>query len=310
MGNRVRLSYHEFIKLASAEVRQLVREAGKPRAGVFIADGNRRYIMTQRKSLLMDEAFCHDYARYFVQSFRESLDIFFEFGLETLFFPLFGPSLLERRGLFQEITIPEVYRGLFVSEDIFGFYRERNIRICHYGDLAFLDAIDVKKMGYREGVQQASLKTADHTGPSVCFGFMSDNTPGFEMPERIIHFYRQHGRAPAREEIIREYYGTNLPDADFIIFSGKLSGHGALPPFIATQKAKAYYFPVPGFLGLTRAAYLKILYDLLYQRNIMCSSVPDDILDHDKIIQWCAGFYDSHKNRIIGIDDAPGERKL
>jgi hypothetical protein len=130
---------------------------------------------------------------------------------------------------------------------------------------------------------------------------MSENNPGLELPGYIIDFYKKYSRAPEPGEMLTHYYGEDIPPADFIIFSNKLSGHRAIPPFITSWKAKAYFFPVPGFLALSEGNYRRILYDLLFvQPEAAPAEYSDDSLEY---LDRLGEFYKTHNNTIIGTGE-------
>lgn len=295
----------EFLTLTTEEIRRIVLDKKKPKVGIFVADGNRHLVMCKTRLSPTSDAFYEEYARFFVHSLRESLTIFFSHGLNILFFPLFGPSLLIRKNKFQSITIPAVYRQVFQSEEWFRFYEKNDIRVRAYGDLSQLEKIDVNRLNMEEGIRNVVEKTASHNNHILYFGFMSENTPGLEMPLPIINFYKSEKRPPTPQEMIKMYYGEIITQADFIIFSNKFSGHGALPPFISTQKAKMYFFPVPGFAALNNVIYRRILYDLLFTHSIHS---PTEYSNDDLAgVESLSMFYHQHKNVIIGTDRPIGK---
>ena len=224
----------EFLTLPTEEIRRIVLDKKKPKVGIFIADGNRRLVLCKTRLSPTSEEFYEEYARFFVNALKESLTIFFSHGLNILFVPLFGPSLLIRKNKFQSITVPAVYRQVFQSEEWFRFYEENDIRVRTYGDLSQLENIDVNRLNMEVGVRKTVEKTASHYNHVLYFGFMSENTPGLEMPQHIINFYKSEKRPPTPQEMIEMYYGEIITPADFILFSNKFSGQGALPPFIST----------------------------------------------------------------------------
>jgi hypothetical protein len=273
--------------------------------GIFVADGNRRLVMCRTRLPPGSDEFYKEYARFFVDSLKESLNIFFSHGLETLFFPLFGPSLLLRKNKFQTITIPAVYQEIFQNNEWFEFYKEKGIRVKAYGDLSQLGNIDVKNLNMAEGIKQTIKKTAKHDKHTVFFGFMSENTPGLEMPQLIIDFYKSNKRTPTPGEMIDIYYGEPVSSADFLILSDKLAGHGALPPFISIQNTRMYYLLVPGFLSLNSFTFRKILYDLLILRPL--HSLPEYKENSLNNIESLEKFYQRYKSTVIGTGDQLGQ---
>lgn len=304
MGKGVEIDREEFLNLPTDDIRNIVLQKSKPRVGVFVADGNRRLVMSKTGLDPTSDAFYCEYAHIFSESLKQSLAIFFDHGLRYLFFPLFGPSLLKRKKLFQAVTIPAVYKEIFQSEDWFRFYRDRGIRLKAYGDLSQLAKIDIHDMGMAAGILKAVETTAPHSSCTLLFGFSSDNTPGFEMPQQIVDFYKRHHRTPTHDEMLAGYYGEAIPPADFIILTNKLSLR-ALPPLVSFNDTKLYFLPTPGFYSLTPRSYKTILYDLLcIQSHRPPGEYAAHNLDHiDKIRSHLEQF----KETVIGTGEKIGD---
>jgi hypothetical protein len=298
MTREIEIDRKEFLGLPAEEIRRIVIEKNTPRVGIFVADGSRRLLMCRTGLSPTSEEFYSEYARFFVEAFKYSLEIFFDHGLRSLFFPLFGPSVMRRKNKFQSITIPGIYKEIFQSDEGFNFYKEKGIKIKAYGDLSQLEKIDINKLNMAEGVRQMIEKTASHKKHTLFFGFMSRNTVGIEMPEQIIDFYKSHNRIPSHQEMIETYYGESVPEADFLIFSHKFSSPGVLPPLIVTPKTRMFYFPVPGFLAFNAIAYRKIIYDLNFiQLSQSHTAYTEEDLNY---IESLERYYKQHKNKIIG----------
>jgi hypothetical protein len=250
-------------------------------------------------------AFYEAYARDFLETFKEALVIFFDHGLKTLFLPLFGPSQLARKNKFQEIAVPIVYNELFKSSPWLDFFKKKGIRVKTYGDVSQLDKIDIHRLNMIDGINRLVEKTASQDKHALFLGFLSDHTPGLEMPQHIIKFYQTHHRTPTQQEMLQIYYGEVVPDADFIILSGKLSGHGAFPPFISTRQARMYYFPVPGFLGLSNISYRRIIYDLLFLQALY--PIPEYTPGYLENIEELNQFYQENKDKIFGTNKKIGK---
>jgi hypothetical protein len=155
------------------------------------------------------------------------------------------------------------------------------------------------------GINETIEKTARHKNHTVFFGFMSENTPGLEMPQLIIGLYKSTNRAPTSKELIKRYYGEDVSSADFLIFSDRFSGLGPLPPLVSGPKTQMYYLPVPGFMGFNTITYRKIIYDRLFiQPRQSVSEYSDDQL---KNIEALDKFYQAQKDTIIGTGKTIGE---
>lgn len=305
MSEKTDMDRETFLGLSAPEIAGLVDQHQKPRTGVFVPDGTRHLVMCRTRLSPAADEFYPAYARLFVDALKECLTIFFDHGLKYLFFPLFGPSLLERTGRFQTITIPAVYREVFQGEAWLSFFQEKGIRVKAYGDLSKLDLIDALHLGMKEGVRQLVEKTAHHDRHTLLFGFLSDNTPGFEMPQQIVDFFQAHSRVPDLSEMQTLYYGEPIPPADFIILSHKLSLR-PLPPLISLHQPRIYFFPAPGFFSLTAHNYRGILYDILY--------TGDEEVEEDSPLRVIEGidtpghWLSPNRDEIIGL--APGRANM
>lgn len=270
---------------------------------IFIADGNRRLMMTSTRLDPQSDAFYKAYARFFVDSLKRSLSLFFDSGLKYLFFPLFGPSLLGRKNKFQSITIPNVFRDVFQGEEWLKFFNEKGIRVKAYGDLSQLERVDVQRLDMAEGIKKRIEETSGNDKHTIFFGFMSDNTPGMEMPAQIIDFYREHKRVPTHDDMIQMYYGEPLPPVDIVILSEKINSQRAFPPLLSLANARVYYLPVPGFLGFSEVTYRKILNDFLNNPGSAPAEYPGGCLED---VHHLEQFYREHKDTVIGLRKKKG----
>jgi len=298
-----RIRKKDFLNLPADEVKHIVQKHEKPKTGIFVADGTRRLVMCQNRFSPTSDDFYKEYTKVFVDSLMKSLKIFFEHGLQNLFFPLFGPSLLLRKNKFQTITIPTAYQKIFLSDEWLNFYRENGIRLKAYGDLSQLNKIDTLHLNMADGIKNTIEATASNDKHTLYFGFMSENTPCMEMPEMIINFYKSHQRPPDYREMLETYYGEPIRKADFVIFSDKLS-HRALPPFISTRKSKIYYLPVPGYLGFNERNYRRMLYDLLFVQPV--DSIPEYAAEELNNIESLRDYYATHQDTIVGVVEKSG----
>ena len=155
------------------------------------------------------------------------------------------------------------------------------------------------------GIKETIEETARYKNHTVFFGFMSENTPGLEMPQLIIDLYKSINRAPTSKELIKRYYGEDVPSADFLIFSDRFSGLGPLPPLVSGPKTQMYYLPAPGFLAFNSITYRKILHDLLFILPLYSPGEYTDKCIAD--IETLENFYEHHKNTIIGTGKNIGE---
>jgi hypothetical protein len=301
-----RISREKFFNLSAREIRRLVIQKKKPRTGIFLADGNRRLVMTMTGLTPGADAdgFYREYLKMVTRYFRENLKVFFDYGLSTLFFPLFGPSLLERERPYRESAIPGLTDVLFKSETWSRFYREYDIRIKPYGNVKRLD-LEFPGLDLAGKVGQMAAHTSRHQAHTLYFGFFSTPWLETEMIRRVNAFMKSHGYEPGQKQMIELYYGEDVPPADFFINSTRNAGLGALPPFISGRETNIYTLVSPGIFALNRETFRNILYDLLFGREPAKANEPESgeykpDEDFSRELQALNGFYRLHRQTVIG----------
>jgi hypothetical protein len=294
------ISKEEFVALSAEEITRIVKQKGKPKVGIFVADGNRRMTMALTGLSEDSEDFYSEYVRIFTEKFMENLKVFYSHGLDTLIVPLISPTILDRSQNYIALAINGLLQALFKSDKWLTFYKENDIRVKTYGNPGHLQGTQCQK-GI-QWIQEIKTKTSHHKTHTLFYGFLSNNPGGMESVNLAVEFYQLHRRKPTPLEMKEMYYGENLAEADFFIMSTKIAGAGALPPFISTKKTGMYFLPVPGVMGLTREIYLEILYDLLYCRpNGPIKKYGDDDL---KDMETLKKYFFPNESTIIG----PGKR--
>lgn len=299
----------KFFSLDTPTVRALLKQKQTPVTGIFVSDGNRRLVMARTGKCPEEKGFWQAYLETVTGCFKENLDVFFSHGLENLFFPIFGDSLLERGKAYVETVIPELTRILFEDETWLGFYKKNNIRVKSYGDLKKLDAVFPGR-GLPGKIKQAEALTVNHAPHTLYYGFFSSPFAGVQMRERLNDFVSAHGREPDHDESIALYYGEPVRRADFFINSIRIGGLGALPPLITGRETKIYTLPAPAIFSLSQRTYREILYDMLFTRpGIDLNGNPcgqdsqredHPPVDRETGIRLLNRFFDDHQNTVLG----------
>jgi hypothetical protein len=293
----------EFLNLTAAEVRRLVRERKKPATGIFLADGSRRLVMTQTglEPTSSPDRFYKEYLEIVTGYFRENLVVFFDHGLNTLFFPLFGGSLLGRDKTYKHSIIPGLTRLLFQDNRWLDFYREYDIRVKAYGDPGKLTG-EFPGLNLPDVIERAVAFTSHHRSHTLYYGFFSTPWPGAAMIGKLADFVKTNGRAPNQRQSLELYYGENVAPADFFINSTRIGGLGALPPLVADQDTRIYTTAAPSIMALDRQTFREILHDLLFRREQGESRFQGRMDARD--IQALKDFYQQHRRTVVG----PGKR--
>lgn len=266
----------DFLNMPTPDLRQIVQQRQTPAVGVFLADGNRRLVMTQTRLEPGTDAFYQSYLTIVTGYFMKNLETFFEHGINTLFFPLFGQSLLERDEKFRQSVLPGLTSTLFSSDSWLQFYRRLDIRVKVYGSPHKLEhAFPGKQLEWK--IEQAVESTAGHRSHTLYYGFFS--VPWLvsdpQMFTKVDRFTADHCKEPGRNELIQLYYGETVPPADFFINSTRIAGLGALPPLICGKETKIYTLTAPAIYALGKDTFREILYDLLVSRQPSQQGKPD-----------------------------------
>ncbi|MCP4153121.1 MAG: hypothetical protein GY757_35645 [bacterium] len=297
----------EFLRLPYDVIRSMVLEKNGPDTGIFIADGNRRLVMAQTGLTPDSKGFYDAYLDTITQFFRKNLALFFDYGLQTLFFPLFGPSLLKRENKYREYVMPELIRTLFQSERWLDFYLQKGIRIKSYGNSQRLD----KEFGGSELsdiLRQCEKQTAGQTNHTLFYGFFSTESPGISHIRNLNEFLQRHQREPDKDEAIEMLYGEKVKPANFLITSTRMAGLGALPPLITGNETRIYTLIAPGIFALNKKTYCKMLYDLLFLNTSESDNSLNATTRGD--MENLQDFYVHFRHSIIGTGRSVGNLRV
>lgn len=295
----------EFLTLPTAEIRGFVHKRPRPYSGIFVADGNRRLVMTQTGLTPKSKDFYPAYLEVTTESFMKNLVVFFDHGLHTLFFPLFGPSLLMRGDTYCQYVIPELIRILFQDKKWLDFYREYGIRIKAYGNVHILGGRLFKGRDLGKTIKKGQSHTRRHRKHKLFYGFFSTRIFERALVRKFNRFIEDHNRVPDREEMSVLYYGEPIATADFFITSTKMGGLDALPPLVYGKDTCIYTLAVPGVFGLTEKTYREILYDLLFLRQDGPGRGLDDTGQRE--IEDLKDFYRQNRDRVMGTGKRIGK---
>lgn len=286
----------DFFNMSHQEVRRIVHKRQFPATGIFLADGNRRLVITQTRLEPGTDAFYREYLAIVTGYFMQNLEVFFEHGVDRLFFPLFGQSLLQRDRGFTQSVLPGLSAALFTGKSWMEFYKQLDIRVRVYGSPEKLDqAFPGKQLP--EQIQHAVQATAAHRSHTLYYGFFS--VPWLvsdpRMLKRVNDYTALHGIEPDRDQLIKLYYGEAVTPADFFINSTRIAGLGALPPLICGKETKIYTLTAPAIYALGRETFREILYDLLFSRQ-----PPQEGEQGDDAIDALNEFYTAKRATVSG----------
>jgi len=288
-----------FFNLSTQAVADLVDEKGKPKAGIFIPDGNRRLVLAETDLAPNSDAFFSQVAHSQTGHGLNTLKVFFSHGLPILFAPLFSASVLARGPAYYRLTALKTLEIMVTSREWVEFFTSMQVRVRVYGALSELaDKGDQHILGLVEQVQQATQAHAAHL---LYLGIGGEPWVGHDGAMAGARFYDTHRRVPTnspadRDELLRLLYGQPVPPADFLIMSSQLAGLGALPALVCGKDTQVYYLAAPGVVGLTQQTYRAILYDLLYSREVAKHEISSPG-ERRQLRTW----YQQHAQIVVGL---------
>ena len=287
-----------FLTAPPQAIISLVKEKKRPLLGVFVPDGSRRLVLSFTDAKPSTSEFYERCATLPAQHLLSSINTFFVHGLETLLVPILSRSVINRGNAYQRLTALTGLRLLFTSREWLGFYAKNKIRVRTYGDLDYLIGTECEPaISWIKDVCQNTSKFENHT---LYFAIGESPTLGNDVAAMGISFYKENGRVPTPQEQIRQYYGQNLPMADFFIMTSKMSGMGALPRFLINGDTELYFLPAAGATGLNQTTYRLILHDMLFERSALLKNYAQNaISDQDRTA--LKTYYKQNSQTVIGL---------
>ena len=279
-----------FLNLPTEEIAHLVRAAG-PKVCVFPINGTRRWFVLEHPDLAAGD-FTETYLRVAGERHIELYKLFFDYGVEILLTPIFGPDLLERGDEYRQL----LRQGLLwfaETPSFLEFYDAYDVRVRVYGDAERY----LRGTAYEEALEAFDAlahRTADHERFRLFFGVCAHD-PAETVAAFGIRFHQAHGRPPTREEIVAAYYGEYIPPVDFFIGFDRPSAFDM--PLIATGN-EDLYFTVSPSPYMDEQTLRAILYDHLYARR-----VDDSAYAAMSAADWQAldEFYTLNRHHVLGL---------
>ncbi len=219
-------------------------------------NGTRRWYLMHRR----ENPGASDYQTTLVRRQAELHRMVFAHGVSVILTPLFGTPLLQRGPTYAR-QWPE---GLLrLAED--AVYREMfdaGVQLRFYGDYEeVLDTPTFRPM--LEACQYLTAATASGEGPLLLMGLFAD-APYPTIARLSVEFAEEHGRPPDRQELIKAYYGLDVPDLSLYLGFAQPALFDV--PLLTTGEEDLYVTltPSPDF---TETQLREILYDHLITRR-------------------------------------------
>lgn len=176
------------------------------------------------------------------------------------------------------------------------FYTKYMLRVSAAGGLDQLGALlDLPELGSQ--YERLAETSAAAGGPRLIYLFRGAwATPGIEEVQLGYELSRQLGRMPSRDELVRAYYGCDVPPLSVYVGSGRPQVGRLRPPFLGGDEA--LYWSVGPLNRLDNRDWRRIIYDLLWSRRTHSArSYPDDAASRATI----SAALTEHDGQIIGL---------
>lgn len=254
-----------FQNLTAQEVAAIVRERG-PRTAVFAAGGTTRwFILNYLDGWPTDMSYWDGYLQYGGQRILNIMRMFFDHGVHTLFTHAIVPGQLEGKGQgYLPLALSTGMERLAGTPEFHHFYQEYGVRVRFFGNYRQV----LKGSEYENTLtlfDEVTERTRANDRHCLYWGFNSEADQITPILELTVQYYRDHGRAPSREEIVELVYGEQVEPVDIFISFNRSRTANLMPPLL--EGRADLYFTVGLSFDFSQPQLRRILYDHLYARK-------------------------------------------
>jgi hypothetical protein len=255
-----------FQNLSTPEVAAIVRERG-PRTVVFAAGGTTRwYILNCLDGWPKDMSYWQGYRRQSGQRILNIARMFFNHGVHTLFTHALTPGQFDadKGEGYLPLALTSGMERIAGTSEFLQFYEEYGVRVRFFGNYRQV----LEGSQYRGTLalfDEAEERTRTNDRCRLYWGFNSEQDQIAPILELAVQYYRNHGRAPSREEVVELYYGEPVEPLDIFIGFNRPRIAALMPPLLESRAD--LYFTVGLSWDLSQLQLRNILYDHLYARR-------------------------------------------
>lgn len=294
----------DFLKSDRGEIAEIIKETGQPKCVAVMLDGTRR-VLKLKPGFHDDRWLYHeDHITGLIHKSIEVADTFFDCGLDTVIGPLASLGNLNRKN-FMPLGLERLLNPL-LDEYSLSIYKKHNAAVTFYGDL---DGARNMQGGEIIDKYIESFKKINPKIPQkhilIGIGFSTDRETEI-IANLAIDYYKETGKNPIRNDLIKKYFGQDVPAIDIFIRTNEVKMSGGLTPLL-TQHDTQLYFPVaPGIMSLTEPVIKSILYDYLYSR-ILSHGMHEHSPITEQEAEVVSNFYEIHQNEVLGLGRRVGD---
>lgn len=294
----------DFLALSRGEVREIVENRGIPKCACIMLDGTRRVLKLEPGYHDDKWLYYEDHINGLIYKSMEVTDIFLDFGLDIVIGPLASLGNLNRKD-FMPTGLDRLLKPLLSSYSL-SILGKHGAAISFYGDLDHVRSMNGGEIidKYAEALKKINPSQAKkHILLGI--GFSTDTETDI-IARQAIEYFKTIGKTPSHEDLVRKYFGFNVPPIDIFIRTNEIKPSGGLTPLL-TQHDTQMYFPVsPGIMSLSEGVLRRILYDFLYSR-ILSHGMHEHSPVTDSQANEVKSFYIKHKDDVLGIGKRVGD---
>lgn len=246
----------EWLRWSTEEVRRWVGGLPRPVVMGWPSNGTRRWYLAHRRESGGDE----DYLSAVIRRQAEQHRMVLEHGVGVLVVPSFGDLNLQRGDEYARYALSGLTR--LAEEPVYKEMFASGVRLRFYGSYEEV----LKGRGHAplaDACEELMSETSGGDGPLILMGLFADSAHE-EVSRLSVGLARRNGgRAPDRRELVRAYYGVEVPDLG--LFVGFEQPQLFDVPLITTGREDLYATLNPSF-DVDQTQLREILYDHLVTR--------------------------------------------
>jgi adenosine tuberculosinyltransferase len=279
-----------FKTLSPSEIAQLTAAQGS-KVCVFPVNGTRRWFMLEYKFQPGDDP-AKAYVEACVQRQIEIYRMFFNYGVDTVLSPMFGPDLLERGQEYMEMAAHGL-ASLVNHPAMLAFYEECDVRVRFYGDYRKYFA-GTSYTYLCDLFDEITARTLNHSRNRVFYGIFAHD-PAETTAELAVRYHAKHGTVPNRRALVEMYYGESVPPVSLFIGFDKFS---AFDMPLLNLGNEDLYFTVSPSSYFNEQQLRDILYDHLFARRVEETDYAD-LNPGDWLVM--RQFYHQNLTKTLGV---------
>ncbi|HEX9709221.1 MAG TPA: hypothetical protein VGB42_04550 [Candidatus Thermoplasmatota archaeon] len=295
----------EFLAMSDDGAARFVRENEGPRVVTLVDDGTRRTGLISYRMNLTQEEFMLKLNRRLAQPFMNVYESIFAQGADHIFTPAMTHARFALDSNYQKQIHAysiEVFSGEFWRQ----WFHKNQIDCRVYGDRTML-----LEQGYGKVLELADSLHAETKGYArkLWLGYAcSTSIEQIRVTEdRVVGGGRRHNQRMFHSgyaDLIRDYYGADVPPVDVFIRPCECRLSETMPPFLG-EYAECYFTPIP-VTEVKGNWYRKVIYDFMFvrRRTFGAKSYKEDL--EPEALEYLRGYYERNAETVMGLGHRVG----